>query len=77
VSSTGVSPEAVGSVPVYRGLVLLGHEFQNFPSDVNKNFKVRSTADHNIVKWLLQGRKVLPVASQKAKGPSQVPLFAI
>ena len=54
--------ETVKNVPVYRFLVLLGHEFQNFPSEVSKVFKIRSPTDRNIVKWLLQGRK--PMAHQ-------------
>ena len=44
---------SIKHLPVYRCLVLLGHEFQNFPPIVSKVFKIRSQMDRNIVKWLL------------------------
>ena len=68
VSGQAFSPETVAGVPVYRCLVLLGHEFQNFPSEVSKVFKMRSNLDRNIVKWMLQGRKTTFAAAQKGKG---------
>ena len=52
-----VSTAVTQSIPVYRCLVLLGHEFQNFPLEVKKVFKLRSPNERNIVKWMLQGRK--------------------
>lgn len=49
--------QSVQCIPVNRCLVLLGHEFQNFPAEVSKIFKIRQPTERNIVKWMLQGRK--------------------
>ena len=71
VSANPFTPETVANVPVYRCLVLLGHDFQNFPSEVSKVFKLRSNLDRNIVKWMLQGRKTNFIGGQKGKGLAQ------
>ena len=55
ISQPAYDAQSVRSLPVYRCVVLLGHEFQNFPHFVSKVFKIRNaqTMDRNIVKWLL------------------------
>ena len=51
-------------------MIVLGHEFQNFPSEPYKVFKMKSVPgqdNRNIVKWILSGksRSHAPIQRQK------------
>ena len=56
LSQSRFTPDTVQRAPIFRCLVVLGHEFQNFPSETYKVFKVKSQPgqdNRNIVKWIL------------------------
>ena len=58
---------SVRQLPIFRCLVLQGHEFQTFPAEVKKVFKVnrKQTSDKNIVKWMIKGRRQSGIVKQR------------
>ena len=59
MSEQKFTADTVENSPVFRCLVVLGHEFQNFPSETYKVFKINKSTpgdNRNIVKWIISGK---------------------
>ena len=59
MSGQKFTSETVESAPVFRCLVVLGHEFQNFPSETYKVLKINKSTpgdNRNIVKWIVSSK---------------------
>ena len=47
-------------IPLYRFLILQGHQYQNYPSEVKLIIKERETnLQRNVIKWIAEGNPLL------------------
>ena len=73
INQPAYTEQSVKNIPVHRCLVLMGHEFQNFPAEVSKILKIRQPTERNIVKWMLQGRRTAPAYNVMVQKHKQMP----
>lgn len=87
LNSSGLTASNVKLVPLYRFLILPGHDFQNYPSEVQKPKKPKVTESYslpvnrqiglqstNIIKWMMSAKsKTMPITTNTSGGQARWP----